>query len=129
MSERTIQAEVMRTIGSMPDVRVFRNQVGVGWVGKIRAHDVHNQTVILENAHRVTMGLHVGSSDLIGWRRRIIVPSDVGMTFAQFLCVEVKSNKGRLSEDQEHWLTTVNKCGGLAFETRSANEAYNLLKP
>lgn len=129
MSEKAIQAVVMRRVGSLPNVRLFRNQVGIGWLGKVREHDVPNRIVVLENAYRVSMGLHVGSGDLIGWRKRIITPDDVGKTYAQFLSVEVKQPKGRLSLVQGHWRETVNNWGGIAFETRSAEDAVSILRP
>lgn len=119
----------MRAIGSLPNVRVFRNQVGVGWLGKVVKEDRRSQTVVLERAYRVTMGLAVGSSDLIGWRKRIITPDDVGKVFGQFLSVEVKSSTGVASEGQDHWIETVNNWGGIAFVTRSAEDASSILRP
>lgn len=129
MSENRIQSEIMRAIGSLPNVRVFRNQVGVGWLGKVVSEDKRSQTVVLTRAYRVTMGLAVGSSDLIGWRKRIITPDDVGRKIGQFLSVEVKSPTGVASDEQEHWIETVNQWGGIAFVTRSAADASNILRP
>ncbi len=128
MSEKRIQSEIMLAIGRIPDVRVFRNQVGVGWVGRAQSWDPRTRVALLNQAYRVTMGLHVGSSDLIGWRRRVITPADVGKTFAQFLSVEVKTPTGRTSDAQDHWIETVNHWGGLAFVTRSAEDAKFILR-
>lgn len=127
--ELRIQSEVMRAIGGLPNVRIFRNQVGVGWVGQVVAENRRLQTVTLNRAYRVTMGLAVGSADLIGFRRRIITPDDVGKEFGQFLSVEVKSPGGVLSAEQQNWLTRVNQWGGIAFVTRSPEDATNILKP
>jgi hypothetical protein len=127
--ELRIQSEVMRAIGILPNVRIFRNQVGVGWLGKVVSEDRRAQTVVLSRAYRVTMGLAVGSSDLIGYRRRIITPDDVGKEFAQFLSVEVKSPTGVISDEQRNWINRVHQWGGIAFVTRSKEDAVNTLKP
>jgi VRR-NUC domain len=129
MSEIKIQSEVLRAIGSLPNVRLFRNTVGSGWLGKVIEHNQQTRTLVLGSAYRVSFGLHVGSSDLIGWRRRVITPDDVGKEFAQFLAVEVKGPKGRTTPEQDTWRVQVNKWGGIAFVTRSAEDAMNILKP
>lgn len=129
MSENRIQSEVLRAIGSLPNVRVFRNQVGVGWLGRIIEHNPKTQTVVLGNAYRVSMGLHVGSADLIGWRERIITPADVGGSLAQFLSVEIKGPRGVTSGEQKTWMQQVNEWGGIAFVTKSAEDATSILQP
>lgn len=66
----------------------------------------------------VTFGLHVGSSDLIGWRSVVITPEMVGRTIAQFVSVEVKAKRGQVRTEQAHWLATVAKAGGIAVVER-----------
>lgn len=73
------------------------------------------------------MGLHVGSGDLIGWRHLIITPQDVGRSIAQFLSVEVKTEKGVISPEQFHWAQTVEEWGGLSMIVRSKEEALKVL--
>lgn len=72
-SERDVQARVMLALGSRPDIRIFRNQVGFRYVGGPPYQ------------RKVRFGLMPGSGDLIGWRTRTITAADVGRTFAQFL--------------------------------------------
>lgn len=129
MSENRIQSEVLRAIGSLPNVRIFRNQVGFGWVGRVAYQDRAAGIVHLHHSQPVTMGLATGSSDLVGWRKRVITPDMVGQEVAQFLCVEVKTPKGTVRAAQEHWREVVNQWGGIAFVTRSAEDALNILKP
>lgn len=129
MSEARVQSEVLRAIGALPNVRVFRNQVGFGWVGRVAFQDRTRGIVNLVHAQPVTMGLATGSSDLVGWRRRIITPDMVGQEIAQFICVEVKTPKGAVREAQQHWREVVNRWGGLALVVRSADEALTALKP
>lgn len=103
MSEAQIQALVMRELGGRPDVRVFRNQVGFGWIGEP------------PNLRRVTMGLHPGSADLIGWHSVEITPDMMGTKLAVFLSVEVKRPGQKLKPHQQVWLENVRRFGGTAI--------------
>lgn len=127
MSESKIQAEVFRAVGALPNVRIFRNQVGVGWLGRVIEEDKRARTVLLGNAYRVTMGLIPGSGDAIGWRSRVITPADVGKTMGQFLSLEIKTPTGVVSDEQRTWAKNVNQWGGIAIIARSASEAKYLL--
>ncbi|MCC7375401.1 MAG: VRR-NUC domain-containing protein [Verrucomicrobiales bacterium] len=118
----------MRRVGAEPDIRIFRNQVGVGWVGRVLRYDAKTNVVVLQHAQRVTMGLTTGSSDLIGWKRRIITPGDVGNLFAQFLGIEVKTETGAVKPGQENWRNRVIACGGIAIVARSAEDAVYQLE-
>lgn len=123
MSERVIQSQILRELGGRPDIRLFRNTVGVGWVGRgkvIGPGEVH-----LWHAQRVTMGLATGSGDLIGWRRFQIQRYHVGMEFAQFFSVEVKTDKGPVGDNQENWMNRVNAFGGRAIIVRSLEDAIS----
>lgn len=120
-SERQLLKEVHLALGSLPDVRLFRNQVGVGFCGRVAATPEHG-TFVLKNAQRVTMGLANGSGDLIGYHSLVITPSMVGMRVARFLSVEVKSHTGRPSPDQLNWLQRVRDAGGCAMVARSAED-------
>ncbi len=107
MNEAGVQSRILLALGSRPDIRVFRNQVGLGYVGEY------------PNQRRVSFGLTPGSGDLIGWRARIITPDDVGRRIAQFLSVEVKTDSGRLRPNQVDWLNAVRSFGGLAVVARN----------
>jgi hypothetical protein len=97
MSEKSFQQQTLSDLNSRPDVRVFRNNVGVGYTA---------------NGTPIRFGLHVGSGDLIGFRIRVITPEMVGKTIAQFLSVELKSKRGRESKEQANWREQINKAGG-----------------
>lgn len=75
----------------------------------------------------MTYGLCEGSSDLIGWRTRIITAEDVGKPIAQFVAIEVKSKTGRATKDQNSFIYTVQKAGGIAGIARSVQDAATLL--
>lgn len=87
--------------------RLFRNNTG-----RIQA----------KSGAWVQFGLCVGSSDLIGWKSRQIMPEDVGKRIAVFVAVEAKSLNGRLTEEQEAFLGCVAEAGGIAIEARSVED-------
>lgn len=70
----------------------------------------------------VNYGLCKGSSDLIGWKSRLIKLEDVGTRVAQFVAVEVKSPTGILTEEQAAFLDKVEADGGIALEARSVQD-------
>lgn len=69
----------------------------------------------------VRMGLGVGSADLVGF-----VKMDGG--FARFFAIELKTKSGRLSREQERWLSLVNRWGGYARCVRSVEEAVDSVR-
>jgi len=122
-SESKIQQEIMLALGSRPDVRIFRNQVGFGYIGNAERH---GSDVFIRNARGVRMGLCAGSADLIGWKTIQITGGMVGSAVAQFLSVEVKNTHGRVATNQENWMVQVRNAGGLAVVARSSDEIVNL---
>ena len=88
-----------------------------------------NNTGALKDAtgRLVRYGLCPGSSDLIGLRTRIITESDLGHRFAQFVAIEVK-DQGRLTDQQQAFLTMVTQAGGLAGVARSVDDARTILR-
>lgn len=112
MSETSVNLpEIKLGLGSMPNIRVFRNQVGLAFVGKP------------PNLTPVTTGLFPGSADLIGWTTRVIQASDVGAKVAVFTSVEVKKLKGRKQENQINWQEQVEGFGGIAIFAVTPEEA------
>lgn len=104
MTESEIQNKIRLALGSRPDVRLFRNHVGVV---KDERGQVHS------------FGLRKGSSDLIGWVRIWHI--------AVFLSIEVKTATGRIRPEQQQWIKNVNESGGIAFVARSESEALEQL--
>jgi hypothetical protein len=108
-SEQEIQNQIILAL-SQGNSRLFRNNVG---------------GAKLADGRWLNFGLHKGSSDLIGWKTIEITPDMVGKKIAQFLSVEVKKPKGRVSKDQQNWIDAVNAQGGCAFIARSKEDAVN----
>lgn len=96
-SESKIQKEIRLAIGQLPDVVVWRNNVG---------------SAVFQHG-RVAYGLCRGSSDIIG----ILKPS------GRFLAFEVKTVRGVASEEQRLFLELVRSMGGFAAIVRSRDDA------
>jgi hypothetical protein len=97
MAERDIQWAIRVALGKDPRVVLWRNNTGTAE----------------RDGARIRYGLCVGSSDLIGILR----------TTGRFIALEVKTNKGRVSEEQTQFLDLVRSCGGFACIVRSVDEA------
>lgn len=103
--ESHILAEVRLALGSLPGVRLFRNNRG-------KAPNAAGRWV--------AYGLDAeGSSDLIGW-------AVVGGR-AVFLAVEVKAPGARFQPGQINFIQQVNKSGGIGFVAYSAADAVEKL--
>jgi hypothetical protein len=105
--------------------RLFRNNVALGWVGKLVAKE--NGRVVLDNARPLHAGLCVGSSDLIGWTRVTITPDMVGLQIAVFTGVETKSSRGVVRQEQQLFQSTVRTSGGIAEVVRTLEEMDHLI--
>ncbi len=103
MTEAEIQYAIRIALGQLPDVRVFRNNVGVA--------DVRGA--------KIRFGLCKGSSDLIGFIRLEIN----GVKTARFLALEIKTATGKPTEEQKLFIKVVQAFGGFACVVRSVEEA------
>lgn len=106
-------------------VRLFRNNVGIGLQGS----DVSwtGTAAFVKNAKYIRFGLCVGSSDLIGWQTVTITPDMVGKDIAQFVALEVKDKRGRVTKDQKQWLAIAESMGAKAAVVRSLSDAKEVL--
>jgi hypothetical protein len=128
-SEHVVQQQVLARFGS-GDTRLWRNNVGTGWAGAATritagnlnaiAHTLRPGDVIIRNARPLHAGLCVGSSDLIGYRR---VDG-----LAQFVALEVKSERGRPTTEQTRFLDHITTAGGCAAIVRSVADADSVLR-
>lgn len=122
------EANVMRSIQvkvSSIGTRLFRNNVGIGWVGNITKVSIPGKIqinpgdILLKNPRPLHAGLCDGSSDLIGWTPVKITQQMVGKTVAVFTAVEVKTETGHASEVQKNFLETIKSTGGIGLIGRS----------
>ena len=112
-AETNLQQQIRLALGTHPDARLFRNQVG-------SLPDPHTGRL-------VTFGLARGSADLIGWRTVTITPDMVGQQLAVFTSVEIKTPTGRIAPAQQHWLHAVRSAGGIAGVARSVADARQIV--
>jgi hypothetical protein len=110
--ETIIQQRIRLALGSLSDLRMFRNQVG--------------QLPDPRTGRPVQFGLSKGSADLIGWRTITIGPEHIGQRIAVFTSIEVKTPTGRLSPQQRNWLEAVQRAGGIAAVARSVQDALRI---
>jgi hypothetical protein len=122
--ESTIQREIMLDLCSQPDIRVFRNNCGMGFVGTVISEDAIHVT--LRNHRRIPFGLLDGSHDLIGWKTVTITPDMVGRRLAIFTSIETKSETGTIRPTQKLWLDAVVQAGGISGIARSREEARKI---
>lgn len=109
-SEARVQSEV-RLEAARAGVYLFRNNVGAGKLdsGNFVRFGLGNDSAQLNKALK--------SADLIGIRKRLIVPADVGRYIGQFVSREVKRSDWRYSGTEEEqaqgkWATLINEQGG-----------------
>ena len=111
--ETTLQQQIRLALGTRPDARLFRNQVG--------------SLPDPRTGRLVTFGLAKGSADLIGWRTVVVTPDMVGRRLAVFTSIEVKTPTGRIRPEQQHWLAAVQGAGGFAGIARSVPNALQIV--
>lgn len=112
-SESRIFSEIRLALNRGP-TRLFRQNVGQGWVGEIIRRTPTEIT--LRNYRPFHAGLCAGSSDLIGWHS------------GRFLAIEVKRIGAYPKEDQERFIAAVRAGGGLAGVARSVEDAEGIIK-
>ena len=112
-AETELQQRIRLALGTHPDARLFRNQVG--------------QLPDPRTGRPVQFGLARGSADLIGWRTIVITPEMVGRRIAVFTSIEVKTPTGRLTPAQHNWLGVARGAGGCAGVARSIGDALRIV--
>ena len=124
--ETIIVNDILAEYGGRPDVRLWRNETAGAWVGK-----VHGRTkagdLVLRGARMIQAGLCVGSSDLIGLET-VVCPVCEEWRVGRFTAVEVKTPKGRGSDQQKTYVRVVNSLGGLAGFATSPEAVAKLLR-
>lgn len=132
MTEPTLLRNVQTEL-SAKGYRLFRNSVGLGYVGtvvdeacqhrlvktRVEGVDVYTEAemrryVTLANARPIKFGLGVGSPDLVGWRRVVVTPEMVGRDIAVFVGIEGKTPGTRTTPEQRNFLQQIARWGGEA---------------
>src|SRR5262245_52738327 len=107
--ESKIQHDIMRVLGCLRDLIVYRNTVG-----HTDLYDADKGT------HRhVTFGLCPGSADLVCMLR----VEHAGRVFAQWVCLEVKRPGEKPKETQVKWAEAVRRMGAFVACVTGVEEA------
>lgn len=125
MTPEGVLQRTAHLVASKIGARLFRNNVGLGWAGKIKSKE--GGTVTLTNARPLHAGLIEGSSDLIGWLTVTVTPEMVGRKIAVFCSPEIKTETGPILATQETWIENIQKAGGIAGFIRSDDDMTALL--
>ena len=123
MAERSIQNDI-RVAASKGPTRLFRNNTGMGWQGKVLRREPGKIT--LADPRPLHAGLCEGSADLIGWSTVVITPEMVGQKVAVFTAIEVK-DKGAATAEQKQFIKAVQEFGGIGGIARSIEDAAEIL--
>lgn len=132
VSEQELQQRALIHLSRGP-VRMFRNNVALGWVGQSQmirqccTMQLHPGDVVIRKGRPLHAGLAPGSGDAVGWRTVMITPDMVGRSVAVFASIEFKAPRGRVSPEQQAWDATVRGAGGLSGIARSIDDARGIL--
>lgn len=105
--------------------RWFRNNVGGMWQG-VRTFSKNGEPILVR-IRRLTTGLCVGSSDIIGISTVTITPEMIGRTVGVFTALEIKAPKGIEREAQTAFIATIRQLGGIAGFVRSIEQLDTLM--
>ena len=112
--ETVLQQNIRLALGQIHSLRLFRNQVG--------------QLPDPRTGRPVQFGLAKGSSDLIGFKTIKITPDMVGKEIAQFVSLDIKTERSKLSTLLHNWLQKVKSSGGIVGVARSIQDALKIVK-
>lgn len=112
--------------------RLFRQNVGLAWVGDARRFSRREYVlalpgdVLVRRARPFHAGI-AGMSDLGGWVPVTVTHQMVGATVAVYLQVEVKEN-ARATKEQTAWIEAVQAAGGRAGIARSDDDLSAIIR-
>lgn len=126
MKESPVKQLVLKEINSTKHMRLFRNNVGTAYQGKVKINQRYRMAII-EKFRLIKFGLVEGSGDLIGWKTVEITPDMIGQNVAVFLSVETKRlTGGKKSQEQKIWADAVNNAGGIAVFINDPEQCKSL---
>lgn len=128
MSEASLTRQ-MQVALTDADTRMFRNNVGTAWQGKVTRN--RDGSITIREPRPVHFGLCEGSSDTITIRSELITQAMVGTRVGVFCAVEVKVEGARTERqrliDQTNFIAMVNALGGRAGFATSIEQARKIV--
>lgn len=120
MSESAILRTLLIYAGDL-GAKLFRNARGVERIAQKDCRSCQRFGRV------VSYGLANGAPDLVGWQPIVIGPEDVGRTIAVFVGVEVKADRGVVSEAQRKFLAALEKDGAIVGVARSIGDLETII--
>lgn len=120
-----------------PTSKLWRLNSGKAWVsdGGKPIPQQNGAILLPAPAHPIALGFSMtngkpvaGAGDLIGYTKVLITADMVGKTLPVFTTVDAKTDKGRISDDQDSFAHTIADAGGVAgfaWDEESAVEIIN----
>lgn len=135
-AETNIVNTIMMDV-SKDGARVFRNVRGGFYpiaaikpiIAAIMAKNLSILLALVKTLRPLQAGLVIpGASDLIGFTPVIITQEMVGQKIAVFTAIEVKTDTGVVSPDQEKFIRVVLENGGYSGVARNSEMAKKIIK-
>jgi hypothetical protein len=120
MARESIVQRTVMLAASAAGWTTWRNNTGQAWAGD--SSRLPGGSILIRNPRPLHAGLCKGSSDLIGLRPVTVTAAMVGQILAQFVALEVKGPRGRITQEQKRFLEFIRTKGGLAILARSAED-------
>ena len=121
--EGVLISKILAKHGARPDLRLWRNETAVAWVGKRKGVTMDGHLVLFRGANRILAGLCVGSADLIGISMEAIGPRDyIGVFYA----IEVKTEDVPTTPKQKDFLAMIEDLGGVGVVVKSVEDVTAL---
>lgn len=114
-------------------VRLFRRNIGMGWIGKAtrfskpESVSVRAGDVLIRQARPFHNGI-AGQSDTYGFKTITITPDMVGRKVAVHVEIEAKHGRDAESPEQKSWREMVTLAGGIAGVARVIEDVGRILR-
>lgn len=123
MTESALYPQIMQAF-SRGSTRVFRQNAGVAWQGKIIEQSASR--LVLAYPRAIRLG-SPGMADLGGLTSVVITPEMVGQLIGVDVQIECKFGTGRLTAEQAAYIQMIRTLGGRAGIARSAEDAERII--
>lgn len=127
MREQDLQSQIRLTISQTQTAVCFRTNVGEAWTGESVKHNTDG-SITISRPRRFQTGLPKGFSDLLCVVPVTITPEMVGSKLAISGFLEIKTEKGRVRQDQANFIKEMKSHGARAGIVRSPEEALAVLR-
>jgi len=121
--EAVLISHILKKHGARRDLRLWRNETALAWVGQVKGRTPRGDVVLRRGARPIQAGLFVGSADLIG----ITGPGCVGHPAGRFIFLEVKTPNTPTRKHQKAALALVRSMGGIAEIVKSVEDVTAIL--